>query len=110
MGLSRTLSLSLLLAILAPATADRAVAQAKVGSPDSESAEQGLAARYEKWLEEVDPLITLAEREVFLGLTRDHHREAFIRQFWRMRDPYPQTARNELKERWDERMYIVQTE
>ena len=31
-------------------------------------------------------------------------REAFIKRFWELRDPFPQTPRNELKEVWDERV------
>ncbi len=109
MGLT-TLALSLQLLLVAPAIANGAVGQADDDSTESTSEKQPLAPRYEKWLEEVDPLISLAERRVFLGLTRDHHREAFIRQFWRVRDPFPKTARNELRERWDERMFTVQIE
>ena len=76
-----------------------------------EAAEQEpLAKKYVRWLEEIDPIISLTERKVFLGLQHDHHREAFIRQFWRERDPYPQTARNEMKENWEERIYIAETE
>jgi Ca-activated chloride channel family protein len=66
--------------------------------------------RHIRWLEQVDPLITLDERAAFLGLTRDHHRDAFIRKFWQIRDPYPQTGRNELKERWDDRLFELQNQ
>ncbi len=66
--------------------------------------------KYLDWLEQVDPIITEKERRVFVSLTRDHHRDAFIREFWKARDPYPQTARNELKERWDERLFTIETE
>ncbi len=56
--------------------------------------------RYEKWLTEVEPLITVAERVLFASLQKDYQRDAFIQQFWKVRDPYPRTSRNELKERW----------
>lgn len=59
-----------------------------------------LPLHWRKWLEKVDPLITARERLFFLRLDEDYQREAFIRGFWRVRDPYPQTARNELKEKW----------
>ncbi len=49
-------------------------------------------------------LITQAERMLFLSLSRDYQRDAFIQQFWRVRDPHLRTARNELKERWPERV------
>ena len=69
-----------------------------------------LPDKYVKWLEEVDPLISQKERDVFISLQHDHHREAFIRQFWRERDPYPQTGRNEMKENWEERLFIAQND
>lgn len=52
------------------------------------------------WLAEVEPLITRRERLAFLGLARNYQREAFVQQFWRVRDPFPRTTRNERKERW----------
>ncbi len=60
--------------------------------------------RFAVWLEQVEPLITGAERRLFQSLKRDYQREAFIEAFWRMRDPYPDTPRNELKERWPYRV------
>lgn len=59
---------------------------------------------FERWLDEVDPLITHRERALFLSLNRDYQREAFIHKFWKVRDPYPRTARNEMKERWPYRV------
>src|SRR6185295_507643 len=56
------------------------------------------------WLSEVDSLITPREREVFLGLTQEADRQAFIQRFWQVRDPYPETPRNEARERWQERL------
>ncbi len=66
-----------------------------------------LPPRYQAWLDEVAPLIMPAEREAFLGLSQDYQRDAFIRRFWQVRDPYPETARNELAERWEERVQMV---
>jgi Ca-activated chloride channel family protein len=63
-----------------------------------------LPQRFNRWLEEVDVLITPVERQLFLTLVRDYQREAFIEGFWKVRDPYPRTARNELKERWPHRV------
>lgn len=60
------------------------------------------------WLEEVDPLVTHREREMFLRLHGESEREAFIQGFWQARDPYPQTSRNELKEQWEHRLQEVQ--
>jgi Ca-activated chloride channel family protein len=56
------------------------------------------------WLSEVDSLITPREREAFLALTSEADRRAFIQRFWQVRDPYPETSRNEARERWQERL------
>lgn len=66
-----------------------------------------LPAKYRTWLEDVAALMSAKEREVFLGVPRDYQREAFIRRFWQVRDPFPQTARNELEERWEERVRVA---
>ena len=63
-----------------------------------------LPAKYRDWLAEVAPLITPAERAAFLALGKDYQRQAFIEGFWRARDPYPETARNEFRERWEARI------
>src|SRR5690606_38274046 len=57
-----------------------------------------------RWLTEVEPIITEEERDAFLLLEKDYQRDAFIRRFWEVRDPYPYTSRNELKESWDSRV------
>ncbi len=80
-----------------PATATPATATPATATPSD-------PGRFSSWLEEVDPLITSVERELFESLGADYQREAFIREFWRVRDPYPRTVRNELKERWPERV------
>ena len=59
--------------------------------------------RFVSWLEEVDLLITPEEREYFLSLDETFRREAFVHEFWRVRDPDPDTARNELLDRWRRR-------
>lgn len=56
------------------------------------------------WLDDVDPLITPREREVYLALKAPADREAFVQRFWQVRDPYPETPRNEARERWEERL------
>ncbi|HEX4966840.1 MAG TPA: VWA domain-containing protein [Thermoanaerobaculia bacterium] len=62
-----------------------------------------LPPRFQKWLEDVELLISPKEKAVFLALAKDYQRDAFIRRFWEVRDPFPQTPQNELKERWEER-------
>src|SRR6185503_16286939 len=63
-----------------------------------------LAPKYQQWLDTVDLLISDAERKAFLDLEEDYQRDAFIEKFWRSRDPYPNTARNELKDKWEARL------
>lgn len=60
-----------------------------------------LPQEYRQWLEAVELLITEEEREAFLALEADYQRDAFIQRFWRVRDPEPSTARNELKDQWE---------
>jgi Ca-activated chloride channel family protein len=66
-----------------------------------------LAARYQAWLEEVAPLISPVEKKAFLGLQKDYQRDAFMRRFWDVRDPFPQTPVNELRVRWEQRAEIA---
>ena len=63
-----------------------------------------LAKRHRAWLEEVDILLTEEERNYFLSLREDFRRDAFIEQFWKVRDPEPATVTNELKRNWKERV------
>jgi GWxTD domain-containing protein len=58
-----------------------------------------LATPYRKWLnEDVAYIITDAERSAFLRLQTDDEREQFIEQFWKRRDPTPDTVENEFRE------------
>ncbi len=66
-----------------------------------------LPARYREWLEDVSPIITKAEREVFSRLRSDADRDKFIRFFWRQRDPYPDTADNEFFKEYMERVHFA---
>ncbi|MBN2409636.1 MAG: GWxTD domain-containing protein, partial [Candidatus Aminicenantes bacterium] len=63
-----------------------------------------LSSRFREWLEDVSPIITKAEREVFGRLRTDADREKFIRFFWRQRDPYPDTSENEFFKEYMERV------
>ena len=51
-----------------------------------------LPERFKVWLDEVRLLITKEERETFLTIEKDYQRDAFIERFWKIRDPYPDTA------------------
>src|SRR5919199_1614520 len=60
---------------------------------------------YKDWLEkDVTYIITDDERKAFKKLQTDEEREAFIEEFWRRRDPDPDTEENEYKEQYYERI------
>lgn len=73
-------------------------------SDETPTAEDRLPERYQQWLADVSPLISEKEREIFLQIGENYRRDAFIRRFWKVRDPFPETPHNELRERWTERV------
>ena len=85
-----------------PATASQAEPATDAADPDALITVPH--QRHRSWLSEVEPLITGPERQLFAALKKDYQRDAFIHQFWKVRDPYPKTSRNELKERWPVRI------
>ncbi len=63
---------------------------------------------HRKWVqEEVVWIITKDEREVFLRLDSEAHRDRFIDEFWANRDPSPGTKRNEYFDLHYERLAYV---
>lgn len=64
-----------------------------------------LKQAYKRWLEQdVAYIITGPERDAFKKLVTDDEREQFIEQFWRKRDPDPDTDENEYREEYYERI------
>jgi GWxTD domain-containing protein len=60
---------------------------------------------YKKWLEnDVPYIITDDEKKAFKALQTDEERENFIENFWRRRDPNPDTEENEFREQYYERI------
>src|SRR5687768_10542404 len=60
---------------------------------------------YKDWLDkDVTYIITDEERKAFKKLATDDEREKFIEEFWRRRDPDPDTDENEFKEEYYERI------
>lgn len=58
-----------------------------------------LEGPWKKWLnEDVTYIITDEEKSAFKHLQTDEEREQFVEQFWRRRDPTPDTEENEYKE------------
>lgn len=64
-----------------------------------------LKKAYKEWLEkDVAYIITSEEKKAFKQLTTDEERENFIENFWRRRDPDPDTEENEFREEYYERI------
>lgn len=92
------------------ATAEEAEAPAtsKKGKKLRRAKERQLIAalpeKYRIWLDDVEPVLGKEEKRLFLELEKDYQRDAFIERFWKARDPYPDTARNEYREDYKNRV------
>ena len=60
-----------------------------------------------EWLREVEPIITKAEKTVFEDLKTEEDRMRFINSFWNVRDPNPETRKNEYKLEYYNRLNYV---
>ena len=77
--------------------------QDPMNKPRKEKAE--LKKAYKDWLDkDVAYIITDEERKAFKKLETDDERERFIEEFWRRRDPDPDTDENEYREEYYERI------
>jgi GWxTD domain-containing protein len=77
--------------------------QDPMSKPRNEKPE--LKKAYKDWLEkDVAYIITDEERKAFKKLETDDERERFIEEFWRRRDPDPDTDENEYREEYYERI------
>jgi len=66
---------------------------------------QELSETYKKWLnEDVRWIITPEERKAFLSLSNDEERDAFIEQFWRRRNPNPDSPDNTFRDEYYRRI------
>jgi GWxTD domain-containing protein len=75
------------------AVADRGHAQ------NGKKLQKELETTFRKWTsEDVAYIITDEERAAFKRLSTDDERQAFVENFWRLRDPTPNTEENEYKE------------
>jgi GWxTD domain-containing protein len=71
----------------------------------SRTVKKELKDAYKKWLNtDVAYIITKDERKAFNALQTDEERENFIENFWRRRDPNPDTEENEYREEYYERI------
>lgn len=108
----RTRSLALALGLLVSSAAAPAVALAQKDKgkqqdvPDRErNVKKERSNMFKKWIEEdVAYIITDDEKRAWKKLATDEEREQFIEQFWRRRDPDPDTEVNEYLEEHYERV------
>ncbi|HEY6322231.1 MAG TPA: VWA domain-containing protein [Thermoanaerobaculia bacterium] len=107
-GIAGIAGLAALLTWMVPARPLLAGGAASAAPAEPAAAATDLAPKYRAWLDEVAALISERERQVFLSLTRDYQRDDFIQRFWDVRDPYPETPRNELRDAWEERLKLAQ--
>jgi GWxTD domain-containing protein len=68
------------------------------------AAEEKMSPELQRWLEDVSPILTKTERSVFNKLQTNTERAKFVQFFWRMRDPLPDTAENEFRTEYEERV------
>jgi GWxTD domain-containing protein len=59
---------------------------------------------YRDWVENHDLILTQPERDAWKKLATDDERDRFIEDFWRARDPDPDTEENEFKQQFYERV------
>src|SRR4026207_1469795 len=84
-------------------------AQNKQADPDPTEKQRNVKTEvkraYKDWLDkDVTYIITDEERKAFKKLATDDERERFIEEFWRRRDPDPDTDENEYREEYYERI------
>src|SRR5678815_5381075 len=75
-------------------------------SPDEKprKVKREIKKAYVDWVDDVGPILTQSERDAWKKLETDEEREKFIEDFWRSRDPDPDTEENEFKEQYFERV------
>jgi GWxTD domain-containing protein len=107
--MKKTVLLLWLVITLVIAVAAKNPQTAGKGLPDKEAEQlaRDLDAKYQNWLKMVTYITFKEERMVFLKLTNDRDREAFITIFWMQRDPTPGTPENEFKAEIEKRYAYV---
>src|SRR6476661_253846 len=99
------LGLALILSLFASASSFIAAQDSQDPSNKPRNVKPELKKAYKDWLDkDVTYIITDEERKAFKKLATDDERERFIEEFWRRRDPDPDTDENEFKEEYYERI------
>jgi GWxTD domain-containing protein len=98
------ISILLALAVLVPTV----LAQRNSPSPDPQNKPRKVrsepANAFKQWIDDVDAILKPDERNAWKKLQTDEEREQFIGEFWRLRDPDPDTEENEYREAYYERV------
>ena len=96
----------LALALLFPvaATAKKKKDNDKLSHKQEKALLETLDEKYRWWYTSVQLLVTSSEKKAFLELEKDYQRDAFIERFWKERDPFPGSARNEFRDDYEERI------
>lgn len=104
----RVICLAILLLVLVPGSVVLFAQDSRPAQDPSEkprNIKPELKKAYKDWLDkDVTYIITDEERKAFKKLATDDERERFIEEFWRRRDPDPDTDENEFKEEYYERI------
>ncbi len=74
---------------------------AAIGIAAPAFAQDRLSRGDRRWMEEVDPIMTAQERELFQQIDKDD-RDLFRDLFWARRDPTPANRENEAKDAYDD--------
>ncbi|MBX3268025.1 MAG: GWxTD domain-containing protein [Acidobacteria bacterium] len=100
------LAAALMLAASVPVSAQRDKEQPNQDPTSrSRNVRPEIKEAYKRWLDQDVPyIITKEERRAFMALQTDEERENFIENFWRRRDPNPDTEENEFREEYYERI------
>jgi len=88
-----------------------ALAQPKVGASNPQDKPRKIKDEpndaFKKWLIDVGPILSPEEISAWTKLQNNEEREHFIEDFWRRRDPDPDTEENEYREAYYERLAYV---
>jgi GWxTD domain-containing protein len=97
-------SILIVLLVLVPAS----LAQPKSAAADPQNKTRKIKPEppkaFQKWIDDVEPIIRPEELKAWKKLQTDEEREQFIAGFWRLRDPDPDTEENEYREAYYERV------
>ncbi len=75
------------------------VVSSALAAQDAKARQEESQDLFQRWLEtDVVYIISAEERDVFQKLTTDEEKTRFIEQFWRSRDPDPESPENEFRD------------